>query len=55
MEPRFFSADNLPYDEMWQGDRVWLPMLLKGEKVKGIVTFAADGEQVDLMEIYKYE
>ena len=55
MEPRFFSADNLPYDEMWQGDRVWLPMLLKGEKIKGIVTFAAGGEQVDRIEIYKHE
>ena len=37
MEPKWFDPAALPYDEMWKGDRTWIPMLLKKEKVKGII------------------
>ena len=52
MEPQWFDPSALPYDEMWKGDRTWIPMLLKKEKVKGIITFAEDNEHVQHMELY---
>lgn len=52
MEPQWFDPAALPYDEMWKGDRTWIPMLLKKEKVKGIITFAEDNEHVQHMELY---
>ena len=27
MEPQWFDPAALPYDEMWKGDRTWIPML----------------------------
>ena len=42
--PRWFPLDALPYDEMWDDDRLWLPLLLAGKRFRGEVTVAADGE-----------
>jgi mutator protein MutT len=46
MEPRWFALENLPYDDMWQADCRWLPMVLSGKKIRGVITFAADGDTV---------
>lgn len=46
MEPRWFMPDALPYDEMWEADKIWLPMVLAGKKIRGTVYFAADGDHV---------
>lgn len=37
MKPEWFSIDNIPYEKMWASDRVWLPRVLEGEKVHGIL------------------
>ena len=42
MRPAWFSMDMIPFDEMWADDRYWLPLVLRGEKVKGIFTFNND-------------
>jgi 8-oxo-dGTP diphosphatase len=34
-ELRWFSVDTVPYHEMWQDDRVWLPILLDGKSFVG--------------------
>lgn len=52
MEPRWFAPEAFPYEEMWQGDRKWIPLLLKGEKVKGRVIFAPDQETVQAMDVH---
>lgn len=52
MEPKWFAPADFPYAEMWQGDRTWLPLLLKGEKVKGRIIFAADNETVQEMDVH---
>ena len=54
MEPCWFAPHDFPYDEMWKGDRTWVPKVLKEDCVKGIITFAADGETVQEMEIQPF-
>ncbi len=51
MKPAWFSMHNLPYDEMWKGDRIWIPMILQGKKIQGIVLFADDNETVQDIQI----
>lgn len=46
MEPRWFRVEDFPYDDMWMADRVWLPMILAGKKIRGTIYFAEDGETV---------
>ena len=43
-QPLWFAADALPYDEMWEDDRHWLPLLLAGERFRGSVI--VEGETV---------
>lgn len=37
--PLFFSLDAIPYDQMWDDNRYWLPRLISGERIKGYSTF----------------
>lgn len=46
MEPQWFSPDALPYEDMWEADRVWLPLLFSGKRIRGTVYFADDGNHV---------
>jgi mutator protein MutT len=38
MEPRWFAKNEIPYDQMWPDDEIWMPMLLKGQLFAGDVT-----------------
>ncbi|WP_257293913.1 8-oxo-dGTP diphosphatase [Endozoicomonas sp. YOMI1] len=40
--PLWFSLDQIPYEEMWADDIVWLPEMLKGNKFKGRYLFDGD-------------
>jgi 8-oxo-dGTP diphosphatase len=40
--PFWADIKALPYDEMWEDDRYWLPLLLEGKSFTGFFTF--DGE-----------
>ena len=42
MAPQWFKTSDIPYDNMWQVDRFWLPQVLAGHKVKGVFTFDKD-------------
>ncbi len=50
MEPRWFTLAELPYEEMWEADKIWLPMVLAGKKLRGTVYFAEDGDHVTATE-----
>ena len=39
-ELRWFSIDQLPYQEMWEDDPKWLPLLLKGRNFIGDFCFS---------------
>jgi len=41
-EPRWFSVRSLPFEEMWADDRLWLPHVLAGHRVKGRFWFNED-------------
>ena len=47
--PRWYPAGALPYDEMWEDDRLWVPMLLSGHFFEGSVE--VDGEAVSAQSI----
>ena len=52
MEPRWFKPGDLPYDDMWEADKIWFPMILSGRKIKGTVWFAEDGDHVTGTEFF---
>lgn len=39
MEPYWFDVDDIPYDEMFEDDIYWLPIVLKGKKVDAYFRF----------------
>ena len=45
-ELRWFPVDQIPYDEMWQDDEHWLPLLLKGKRFEGEFYFNEDATQL---------
>ena len=42
MAPRWFTLADIPYDDMWQDDIVWLPLVLRGKKLTGTFIFDTD-------------
>jgi hypothetical protein len=39
MKPKWFSSDQLPYEQMWPDDKHWLPLVLAGKRVQGEFQF----------------
>lgn len=37
--PKWFDRSELPYDEMWEDDRLWLPLVLEGRPFAGKFAF----------------
>ncbi len=40
MKPQWFEIDQIPYDEMWSADKIWIPLVLKGEKIKAVFEYS---------------
>ena len=40
--PLWTAVDAIPYSEMWEDDRIWLPRLLAGEAFRGRFVFDGD-------------
>jgi 8-oxo-dGTP pyrophosphatase MutT (NUDIX family) len=34
MAPKWFEFDQVPYDQMWEDDRDWLPLVLDGKSIE---------------------
>jgi 8-oxo-dGTP diphosphatase len=47
--PFWCPVDEVPYNGMWEDDRHWLPLLLRGEKFAGFFEF--DGEKMLSMDL----
>lgn len=44
--PGWFDVDEMPYDEMWEDDELWMPSLLSGETFSGWFRFDEDGDEM---------
>lgn len=42
LEPEWFPLDRVPYDQMWDDARRWLPAVLDGASVRRSFVFGAD-------------
>jgi len=38
-EPLWFDIDKIPYHEMWEDDKLWLPRVLEGKNIYGHFDF----------------
>ncbi len=47
MMPKWFSIDSLPFEKMWPPDKIWLPKVLSGDRLKGDVYLNSDGELLE--------
>lgn len=43
MKPQWFDIGDIPYEDMWEDDKDWLPLMLRGGKFKGEYTFGTEG------------
>ena len=39
MAPKWFLFSEIPYEQMWDSDKFWLPIILKGEKLEADFVF----------------
>ncbi len=39
MRPQWFRTDEIPFDDMWPDDRLWVPLMLKGKRFRGSFLF----------------
>ncbi len=42
MKPEWFNIKNIPYDKMWEDDKIWLPEILKWKNIEYIFSFGED-------------
>lgn len=47
MLPKWYKKDQIPFDSMWPDDKLWLPKILSGSKLKAEFMF---GENDDLLD-----
>jgi 8-oxo-dGTP diphosphatase len=46
MAPAWFRIEEIPYEQMWNDDRYWLPHVLSGKRIRAEFSFAKDNETV---------
>jgi 8-oxo-dGTP diphosphatase/2-hydroxy-dATP diphosphatase len=44
---QWFAQSELPYENMWEDDRYWLPLALESKKFKGKFLLSKDGKVVN--------
>jgi ADP-ribose pyrophosphatase YjhB (NUDIX family) len=47
MNPKWYSKNSLPFDDMWPDDRIWLEPVVQGSKVKGEFLFGENDSIID--------
>jgi len=47
MDPISFDIHKVPYDKMWDSDKLWLPSLLEGKKFHARFAWKEDNETVE--------
>ena len=49
--PLWTCVDQIPYEQMWADDALWLPMLLRGQSFVG--RFVFDGDTMLSYELFE--
>ena len=49
--PVWVDEDRVPYDEMWEDDRIWLPLLIAGARFDGRFIFDGDSMVDHALEV----
>ena len=47
MMPKWFDFSEIPYDKMWDDDKLWLPQILAGEKLEANFLFGENDKILD--------
>jgi 8-oxo-dGTP pyrophosphatase MutT (NUDIX family) len=55
MRPVWFRVNDIPFEQMWQGDVHWIPRILAGERIQGCVTFGKDNETVAAWKVEAWD
>ncbi len=57
MNPNWFKINEIPYDEMWPDDSLWIPKVLGGKLVKAVFNFGDIGtmETYNIKEVERFE
>ncbi|MDG6922200.1 MAG: 8-oxo-dGTP diphosphatase [Nitrososphaerota archaeon] len=42
----WFPEDKLPLEQMWEDDRHWIPLLIKGVRFRGVFEFTSDSKRL---------
>jgi 8-oxo-dGTP pyrophosphatase MutT (NUDIX family) len=57
MRPQWFSPLEIPYDEMWDDDKFWLPSVLDGKKLRADFFFDENqkiiNKRIDFIETFE--
>lgn len=51
MKPLWTPLNEIPFEKMWNDDKHWLPLLLKGDQLKAKFVFADDKETIVDMDM----
>ncbi len=51
LDARWVDWAAIPYDRMWDDDRIWLPNVLRGGAVTATIGYAANGRDVASVEL----
>lgn len=47
MSPKWFRIDEIPYNQMWEDDRYWLPLVLDGEIIEADFLFDENQRMIE--------
>lgn len=50
MKPDWFDLSQIPYGEMWEGDRVWIPKMLSGQQLELFIELNFDSKVLSFRE-----
>ncbi len=51
MKPQWFETKKIPFNQMWEDDAHWLPLVLKGKKISAEFIFEEDDETIKEFQI----
>ena len=46
MAPQWFNIRDIPYDQMWDDDSVWIPQVLRGRKLQCLFNFTKENAMI---------